>query len=121
MHCGTRAEAAAEFDALLNVSLKAPFFLVRHALLDGRLLDGGRIVNISSGVVRTALPEIVASSATKGGLDVFTRHLAKQLGPRGITVDTVAPGFVATDNTSWLRDDQAKAARAAGAGVGGRA
>jgi 3-oxoacyl-[acyl-carrier protein] reductase len=98
------------FDALFAVNVKAPFFLVQHAL---RLIpDGGRIINISSGVTRIASPETIAYSATKGAVNVFTHTLAQALGARGITVNAIAPGIVTTDNTSWLTDPNAAAAAA---------
>ena len=76
--------------------------------------DGGRIINISSGVSTIAMPEIMAYGATKGALDVLTLNLAKQLGPRGITVNSVAPGIVDTDlNSGWLADPEAAANAAA--------
>ncbi|PYI52485.1 SDR family oxidoreductase [Paenibacillus flagellatus] len=89
------------FDELLAVNVKAPFFLVRQAL--PLLRDEGRIVNISSGVTRIAYPHLMAYNVTKGALNTFTLHLAKLLGPRGITVNAVLPGIVDTDvNASWL-------------------
>ncbi|MFG1856045.1 glucose 1-dehydrogenase [Actinomadura geliboluensis] len=91
-----------EFDRLFAVNVRAPFFLVQQGL--GRLRDGGRIINISSGAASIALPDIMAYGATKGALDTLTLNLAKQLGPRGITVNSVAPGIVDTDtNAPWLR------------------
>ncbi|WP_436771906.1 SDR family oxidoreductase [Yinghuangia sp. YIM S09857] len=96
--------APAEFDEVFAVNAKAPFFIVQRAL--PLLRDGGRIVNVSSGVTRIAFPEAIAYAATKGALDVFTLALAKQLGARGITVNGVAPGVVDTDiNAAWLRDN----------------
>ncbi|MFS0726092.1 SDR family oxidoreductase [Paenibacillus sp. 1P07SE] len=90
-----------EFDRLFAVNVKAPFFLVQRSL--GRLKDGGRIINISSGVTRIAYPHIMAYNLTKGALNTFTLHLAQLLGPRGITVNAVMPGIVDTDvNASWL-------------------
>jgi 3-oxoacyl-[acyl-carrier protein] reductase len=86
-----------EFDRLFAVNVKAPFFVVREGL--ARLNDGGRIINISSGVTRIAYPAVLAYSLTKGAIDVFTKTLAQQLGSRGITVNAVAPGIVRTDNT----------------------
>ena len=91
-----------EFDELFAVNVRAPFFIVQHGVR--RLRDGGRIINISSGTAYLALPEISAYGSTKGALDTFTLNLAKELGPRGITVNSVAPGFVDTDtNAGWLR------------------
>jgi 3-oxoacyl-[acyl-carrier protein] reductase len=87
-----------ELDRLYAVNVKAPFFLVREGLR--RLRDGGRIINISSGVTRIAFPAVIGYSLTKGAIDVFTRTLAQQLGQRGITVNAVAPGIVRTDNTA---------------------
>jgi 3-oxoacyl-[acyl-carrier protein] reductase len=90
------------FDQVFAVNVRAPFFIVQEGLK--RLRDGGRIVNISSGAARLAMPEAIAYGATKGALDTFTLNLAKQLGPRGITVNSVAPGIVDTDvNAGWLR------------------
>lgn len=85
----------AEFDQLMGVHLKGVFFLTQ-ALLP-LIADGGRIVNVSSGLTRFALPGYSAYAAMKGGVEVFTRYLAKELGPRGIAVNTVAPGAIETD------------------------
>jgi NAD(P)-dependent dehydrogenase (short-subunit alcohol dehydrogenase family) len=92
-----------EYDRLFAVNAKAPFFVTR--LGARRMRDGGRVVNISSGLARTAaMPRLMAYAMTKGALDVFTRDLSKVLGPRGITVNSVAPGIVDTDvNADWLR------------------
>lgn len=84
-----------EFDDLMRVHLKAPFFLTQ-ALLP-LMADGGRIINVSSGLARFALPNRSAYGMMKGGIEVFTRYLAKELGPRRITANTVAPGAIATD------------------------
>ncbi|MFJ1794540.1 SDR family oxidoreductase [Kitasatospora griseola] len=102
----------AEFDEVFAVNARAPFFLTQQAL--PRLRDGGRIIYISSGVARIAMPEIIAYNATKGALDNFTLNLAAQLGPRGITANSVRPGIVDTDvNAAWLRDNPAAQAHAA--------
>ena len=85
----------AQFDELVNVHLKGPFFLTQ-ALLP-LLHDGGRIVNISSGLARFALPGYSAYAAMKGAMEVLTRYLAKELGPRRITANIVAPGAIETD------------------------
>ncbi|MFF1693868.1 SDR family oxidoreductase [Streptomyces sp. NPDC058257] len=107
----------AEFDRLFAVNAKAPFFIAQ--LGERRLRDGGRIINISSGVSQAAvLPEILTYAMTKGALDVFTRNLSKVLGPRGITVNSVAPGIVDTDvNAEWLRGDANKEAWAGAAAM----
>ncbi|MEU8970299.1 SDR family oxidoreductase [Streptomyces monashensis] len=108
-----------EYDRLFAVNAKAPFFLTQ--LGADRLRDGGRVVNISSGLARTALmPHLVPYAMTKAALDVFTRDLSKVLGPRGITVNSVAPGIVDTDvNADWLRaSDEAWAGAAAYAALG---
>lgn len=96
-----------EFDQLIAVNVKAPFFLVQQSL--GRLRNGGRIINISSGVTRIAFPHIMAYNLTKGALNTFTLHLAQLLGPRGITVNAVMPGIVDTDiNASWLHTPEGR-------------
>ncbi|MBN6058549.1 SDR family oxidoreductase, partial [Nonomuraea sp. RK-328] len=101
------------------VNVRAPFFIVKEGL--SRLRDGGRIVNVSSGAARIAMPEIIAYSSTKGALDTFTLNLAKALGPRGITVNSMAPGIVDTDvNASWLRGDPEAWERAAAVAALGR-
>jgi 3-oxoacyl-[acyl-carrier protein] reductase len=107
------------FDDVFAVNVRAPFFIVKEGL--NRLRDGGRIINISSGAARLAMPEIIAYSATKGALDNFTLNLAKELGPRGITVNSVAPGIIDTDiNASWLRGNPEAEAEAASLAALGR-
>lgn len=85
----------AQFDALVNVHFKGVFFLTQ-ALLP-LLADGGRIVNLSSGLTRVAAPGFAAYSAAKGAIEVLSVYLAKELGSRGIAVNTVAPGAIETD------------------------
>ena len=85
----------AQFDELMNVHVKGVFFLTQ-ALLP-LLADGGRIVNISSGLTLMTLPGYAAYSAAKGAVEVLTRYMAKELGARGIAVNTVAPGAIETD------------------------
>ena len=85
----------AQFDHLVDVHFKGVFFLTQ-ALLP-LLADGGRIVNLSSGLTRTAFPGYAAYAAVKGAVEVLTRYMAKELGGRGIAVNTVAPGAVETD------------------------
>ncbi|MFE4052919.1 SDR family oxidoreductase [Streptomyces sp. YIM B13518] len=99
----TTAEA---FEEAVAVNMRAPFFLTQQGLK--RLRDGGRIVNVSSGATRIALTDIIAYAMTKGAIDAFTLTLAKALGGRGITVNSVAPGIIDTDiNASWLRGNEA--------------
>jgi NAD(P)-dependent dehydrogenase (short-subunit alcohol dehydrogenase family) len=88
-----------EYDKVFAVNVRAPHFITR--LGASRLRDGGRVINISSGLARNAvMPDKMAYAMTKGALDVFTRDLSKVLGPRGITVNSVAPGIIDTDNTA---------------------
>jgi len=90
----------AVFDEVFDLNVKVPFFMSQKAL--PRLRDGGRIINISSGATRIALPQKAAYAMTKGALDILTLELAKQLGPRGITVNSLAPGFTETDMSADL-------------------
>jgi len=85
----------AQFDSLFDVHVKGVFFLTQ-ALLP-LLADGGRIINFSSGLTRVSFPGFSAYSAAKGAIEVLTVCLAKELGSRGITVNTVAPGAIETD------------------------
>ena len=84
-----------EFDRLMNIHVKGVFFLTQKLL--PLLKDGGRIVNISSGLTRFALPGYAAYGAMKGAIEVLTRYLAKELGQRQIAVNVVAPGAIETD------------------------
>jgi len=94
----------ADFDALMNVQLKGTFFLTQ-ALLP-LMADGGKIVNVSTGLTRFSLPGYAAYAVMKGGVEVLTRYLAKELGPRGIAVNTIAPGAIETDfGGGVVRDD----------------
>ncbi|MBN6150642.1 SDR family oxidoreductase [Xanthomonas sp. AmX2] len=85
----------AQFDALFNVHVKGVFFLTQ-ALLP-LLADGGRIVNLSSGLTRVTYPGFSAYSTAKGAVEILSVCMAKELGSRGITVNTVAPGAIETD------------------------
>jgi NAD(P)-dependent dehydrogenase (short-subunit alcohol dehydrogenase family) len=95
VHAGFAETTRAQFDALVDVHFKGPFFLTQ-ALLP-RIADGGRIINISSGLARFALPGYAAYAAMKGAMEVLTRYQAKELGARGIAVNIVAPGAIETD------------------------
>ncbi|MEU8381763.1 SDR family oxidoreductase [Streptosporangium sp. NPDC048865] len=111
---GGIAEVTPEaYDRLFAVNVRAPFFIVQRAL--PLLRDGGRVVTITSGVTRMAFPESPAYVATKGAVEVLNRTLAKELGPRGITVNSVSPGITDTDmNAGWLRGDPRAQEEAAG-------
>ncbi|MFI1769180.1 SDR family oxidoreductase [Streptomyces sp. NPDC020800] len=95
-----------DYEQVFAVNTKAPFFIVQQGL--GRLRDNGRIVNISSGAARSAYPAIIAYSMTKAALDQIALSLARQLGPRGITVNTVAPGFTETEINPTLRNPEVR-------------
>lgn len=97
-----------DFDLLLQVNLKSPFFLIK-ALLP-HLRDGGRIVNISSMATRAAYPTMAAYAPAKAGLEALTRLLAGHLGRRRITVNSVMPGATATDMNAAARDPVASSA-----------
>ncbi|HEX8426336.1 SDR family oxidoreductase [Hymenobacter sp.] len=85
----------AQFDDMMNIHLKGPYFLTQKAL--SLLNDGGRIINISSGLARFANPGSSAYASMKGAIEVLTRYQAKELGARGIAVNVVAPGAIETD------------------------
>ena len=92
-----------ELDRLYNVHFKGVFFLTQKLL--PLLNDGGRIVNISSGLARFTNPGSSAYASMKGAVEVLTRYLAKELGPRGIAVNTVAPGAIETDFSGGMVRD----------------
>ena len=85
----------AQFDQMVAIHLKGPFFLTQKLL--ARIVDGGRIINISSGLARFSLPGYAAYASMKGAVEVLTRYQAKELGARGISVNTLAPGAIETD------------------------
>jgi NAD(P)-dependent dehydrogenase (short-subunit alcohol dehydrogenase family) len=104
IHANFADTTEAQFDELVNIHLKGVFFLTQKLL--PLLADGGRIVNISSGLSRFALPGYSAYAAMKGAIEVLSRYMAKELGPRGITVNVVAPGAIETDfGGGMVRDD----------------
>lgn len=94
-HAGLMDTTEKQFDDMVNIHLKGVFFLTQKLL--PLLADGGRIVNISSGLTRFALPGYGAYAAMKGAVEVLSRYMAKELGARGIAVNVVAPGAIATD------------------------
>jgi NAD(P)-dependent dehydrogenase (short-subunit alcohol dehydrogenase family) len=87
----------AAFDALLNVHFKGVYFLTQKLL--PLIANGGRIVCTSTGLTRFAIPGYAAYASMKGAIEVLTKYLAKELGPRGISANVVAPGAIETDFT----------------------
>jgi NAD(P)-dependent dehydrogenase (short-subunit alcohol dehydrogenase family) len=94
---------AADFDRVFTINVKGPLFTTQHAI--PRLRDGGRVINVSSNLSRNPMPQYSAYSMTKAAIDTFTVALAAELGRRGITVNTLAPGLTATDMSASLLDD----------------
>ncbi len=95
-----------EFDSVLSVHFKGVFFLTQKLL--PLIKDGGRIVNISTARTRTASTGGAVYASMKGAVEVLSRHLAKELGPRRIAVNVVAPGPVETDFSGGIvRDNPA--------------
>ncbi|MGG2397796.1 SDR family NAD(P)-dependent oxidoreductase [Pseudomonas sp. SH1-B] len=95
IHAAYSDTREAQFDELFKVQLKGPFFLTQRLL--PLMADGGRILNVSTGLARFSLPGYAAYAAMKGGIEVWTRYLAKELGPRGISANVLAPGAIETD------------------------
>lgn len=85
----------AQFDELVNIHFKGPFFLTQQLL--PLINNGGRILNVSSGLTRFALPGYSAYASMKGAMEVLTRYQAKELGSRNIAVNIIAPGAIETD------------------------
>jgi len=92
-----------ELDSLYNVHFKGVFFLTQKLL--PLMNDGGRIVNLSTGLTRMTFPGSAAYASMKGAVEVLTRYLAKELGFRKITANTVAPGAIATDFSGGMVRD----------------
>ena len=119
VHASFAETTEAQFDLLVNVHLKSTFFLTQ-ALLP-LIKDGGRILNTSSGLARFSFPGYAAYAAMKGGVEVLTRYMAKELGARGIAVNTIAPGAIETDfGGGTVRDNAPMNAQIAGVTAMGR-
>jgi NAD(P)-dependent dehydrogenase (short-subunit alcohol dehydrogenase family) len=103
LHASFAETTEAQFDEIVNVHFKGVYFLTQKLL--PLINDGGRIVNISSGLARFALPGSSAYGAAKGAIEVLTRYLAKELGPRRITANVVAPGAIQTDFSGGMVRD----------------
>lgn len=95
LHASFMQTTEEDFDGLVDVHLKGTFFLTQT--LVPFMNNGGRIVNISSGLARFSLPGYSAYAAMKGAVEVLTRYMARELGERKISVNTIAPGAIATD------------------------
>jgi len=108
-----------QFDTALNIHYKGVFFLTQKAL--PVINDGGRIINISSGLARFSFPGSSAYGSMKGAVEVLTRYLAKELGPRRIAANVVAPGAIETDfGGGHVRDNEEVNANIAGLTALGR-
>ncbi len=106
LHASIAETTEAQFDEMVDTHLKATFFLTQR--LVPLMADGGRIVNVSTGLTRFTLPGYGAYAAMKGGVEVLTRYMAKELGARKIVVNTVAPGAIETDFAGGaVRDNKA--------------
>ena len=118
VHAAFADTTEAQFDALVNVHFKGVFFLTQTLL--PLIADGGRILNVSSGLARFTLPGMSAYAAMKGAIEVLTRYLAKELGARKITANVIAPGAIETDfSGGMVRDNpQMNAAIAAQTALG---
>ena len=88
-----------DFDALFAVNVRAPFFLVQQLL--PILREGSSVIFTSSLAAHASVGTLSAYAATKGAIDTMVKHFAAALGPRGIRVNAVAPGVVATDMSSF--------------------
>src|SRR5471030_1439133 len=100
-----------DFDRLFAVNVRAPFFLVQQLL--PVLGEGASVIFTSSLAAHAAVGELSAYAATKGAIDTLVKHFAAALGPRGIRVNAVAPGVVATDMSSFAKTDQGRDATVA--------
>jgi NAD(P)-dependent dehydrogenase (short-subunit alcohol dehydrogenase family) len=95
VHAAIADTTEAQFDMLFNIHFKGVFFLTQQLL--PLIADGGRIVNVSTGLTRFALPGYAAYASLKGAVEVLTKYMAKELGARGIAVNVIAPGAIETD------------------------
>ena len=103
LHAGFAETTAAQLDEIYAVHFKAPFLLTQRLL--PLIVDGGRILNVSSGLSRMTLPGSSAYGAMKGAVEVLTRYMARELGGRRITANVIAPGAIATDFSGGLVRD----------------
>lgn len=103
---GTVAEMSeSDFDYLVNIHFKGVFFLTQKAL--PILNDGGRIINLSTGLTRFSMMGYAAYASMKGAIETLSKYMAKELGSRQITVNIVAPGAIETDfGNGVVRDNE---------------
>lgn len=119
LHASITETTEEQFDEIVNVHFKGVFFLTQKLL--PLMNDGGRIVNISSGLARFSFPGSSAYAAAKGAVEVLTRYMAKELGERGIAANVVAPGAIETDfSGGMVRDNPEMNAAIAGQTALGR-
>jgi NAD(P)-dependent dehydrogenase (short-subunit alcohol dehydrogenase family) len=105
IHASFAETTEEQFDELMNIHFKGVFFLTQKAL--PLINDGGRIVNLSSGLARFSNPGYAAYASMKGGIETLSRYMAKELGSRGIAVNVVAPGAIETDfGGGMVRDNK---------------
>ena len=97
---------ARDIQSIITVNLNAPIELAKHAIRSMLLAREGRIVNVTSVVARTGYKGLSVYAATKAGLEGFSKSLAREVGKRGITVNNIAPGFMQTEMTSGMSEEQ---------------
>jgi NAD(P)-dependent dehydrogenase (short-subunit alcohol dehydrogenase family) len=103
LHASIAETTPAQLDEVYNVHFKAPFLLTQRLL--PLIADGGRILNVSSGLARFTIRGSSAYGAMKAAVETFTRYLAQELGPRRITANVIAPGAIATDFSGGMVRD----------------
>ncbi|WLI78058.1 SDR family oxidoreductase [Kosakonia sp. H02] len=105
IHASFAETSEEQFDQMVNIHFKGPFFLTQ--LLLPLIKEGGRILNVSTGLTRFCQPGRASYAAVKGAMEVLTRYQAKELGERGISVNIIAPGAIATDFSGGVvRDNE---------------
>ena len=103
LHASITETTAQQLDEVYSVHFKAPFLLTQRLL--PLITDGGRVVNVSSGLARMTIPGSSAYGAMKAAVETLTRYMAKELGPRKITANVVAPGAIETDFSGGMVRD----------------
>ena len=106
LHAGIDETTEEQFDEVMDIHVKGPFFLTQKLL--PLIADGGRIVNVSTGLVRIIIPGSAAYASAKGAVEVMTKYLAAELGPRRIAVNAIAPGAIETDFSGGMVRDNSE-------------